>query len=455
MAVGTGAYDGGYSYDGELLIFELWSGRSTSVLRWPREILRVEWAGERAVRLLLAPNSDFPDGEYDEKAYRTAFSAVVERPDWTAVAADSVDNDELGGVRIDFSRPATELLTDQAASALAGLTGRRFESHLHVWDVQLLPDGRVLACADGVLAESWLPDGQLEWRIPDEEGGRQIAVRDGQLDAWVNAERRVRWIHDERGAAEPILVRISLADGKQLDTLPLESSVVFTTREDGWLALRPTEHERKADWVALIEPSAHSPEIRFPLGSFDLFNHPFPIRRSSRLLFLQGNDNAAPWQDKRVVSIDPTDCDDERSVRELFPLEWDSERAGHLFGGPGIEIDSPGNKDLVHAGAVHNGAGLLPGNAFVVRRNGADGAARWVFTADFPVTALDGDENTIYAAFNSGELVAIRTSDGTVRWRQHLEVDRQGVVPLSLTLAAPGRLLIGTVDGRILDCAVE
>ncbi|MFF9481672.1 hypothetical protein [Streptomyces sp. NPDC014733] len=141
-------------------------------------------------------------------------------------------------------------------------------------------------------------------------------------------------------------------------------------------------------------------------------------------------------------------------VRRLFSLDWETKHARHLFGGPGIEVGTEEGRDLVHAGTVHDGAGLLPGNAFVVRRSLADGAAHWIFTADFPVTALDGDEETIYVAFNSGELVALRTSDGTVLWRQRLDVGGQPVVPLSLMLICPGRLLIGTVDGRILDCSV-
>ncbi|MES5824725.1 hypothetical protein [Streptomyces sp. RG80] len=57
-----------------------------------------------------------------------------------------------------------------------------------------------------------------------------------------------------------------------------------------------------------------------------------------------------------------------------------------------------------------------------------------MFTADFPATALDGYEDTVCVAFNSGELVALRASDGTVLWRQRRDVGGRPVVPLSLTL---------------------
>ncbi|MFJ9365863.1 hypothetical protein ACIRRA_15805 [Nocardia sp. NPDC101769] len=455
VAVGTGAYDGGYSFEGELLILDLRSGQSTSVLCWAREVLHVEWAGERALRVVVAPPDDFPDGHYDAKAHSYAFSAVVERFDWSNVAGGSVQPGELSGQQVEFQRPATGVEASRGIESLAALIGQRWQPRLRVWDVQELPDGRVLACGEGVLAESWLPDGQLEWRVRDEEGGRQLVVRAGQLDAWVNVERgQWRWVDEERVTESPLVVRVSLADGKVLDSLRLDSSVTLTTRDDGWLALRSTDSHRQG-WLALIRPAGQTPEERVPFGGFDAGNHVFPIRHSTQLLFLQGKDREEPWQGKCVVTVDPAGRDGESRVRELFPLEWDTERAGHLFGGPGIEVGSAGNRDLVHAGTVHDGAGLLPGNVFVVRRSGLYGAVRWVFTADFPATALDGDENTVYVAFNSGELVALHTCDGTVRWRQYLEVGGQPVVPLSLTLTRPGRLLIGTVDGRILDCSVE
>ncbi|WP_346768381.1 PQQ-binding-like beta-propeller repeat protein [Streptomyces sp. R301] len=84
-----------------------------------------------------------------------------------------------------------------------------------------------------------------------------------------------------------------------------------------------------------------------------------------------------------------------------------------------------------------------------------DGAVHWLFDADAPVTALAGDEDTVYGAFGSGELVALRTQDGGVRWRHRLELGGRAVVPLSLVRAGAGRVLIGAVDGRVLDVAAE
>src|SRR5205085_9068082 len=38
VAIGTGSYDGGYAYEGELLLLNLATGHVVSLLEWPREV---------------------------------------------------------------------------------------------------------------------------------------------------------------------------------------------------------------------------------------------------------------------------------------------------------------------------------------------------------------------------------------------------------------------------------
>lgn len=446
VAVGTGAYDGDYYYEGELLLIDLESGRSRSMMRRPREVLRVEWESARTLRLMVAA-TDYDDRD---EADSHAYDVVVERPDWGAAPRGSVQQKELSGQWVEFERPLPDrVAARRAVEQLAGES--RWELRRQVWDVHGLPDGRVLACLEGVLAETWLPDGRLDWCVPDEEGGRQLVVRD--LDAWVNVERRPeRRVGREEGTESPLVARVSLADGKTLDTLALGSSVTITTRQDGWLALRPADPDKQdgPQPVALIPPSENIPQGTVTLGGSDSRNHFFPVRRSDRLLFLQGKERA-PSRDKWVVAVDP---DDDPVPQRLFPLDWQSP-ARHLFAGPGIELGPPESRDLVHAVAMyHSSFPALRHSASVVRRSLADGAVSWEFTTEYPVTALDGDDDTVYVAFNTGELVALHASDGTVRWRHHLKIGGRRVVPLSLELTDSGRLLIGTADGRILDCSV-
>lgn len=224
----------------------------------------------------------------------------------------------------------------------------------------------------------------------------------------------------------------------------------MTSRADGRWALRNTEHTATTmtGQVTLIDPDGAPPRA-VDLGRYDLFNHYFDIRYAPDLLFLQGM-GSRPGRDKWVVAVDAPDG----RVRRLFPLEWDTSRGGHLFGGCGAYLNDRAGPALVHSGTVHNGAGPLTGNVFVARRTYPTGERQWVFTADHQATALDVDGDFVYVTFNSGELVIMRATDGAVQMRQQLRVNGRRVVPLSLARAGADRLVIGTLDGLLLDCSI-
>ncbi|MER7047130.1 hypothetical protein [Streptomyces jumonjinensis] len=136
-------------------------------------------------------------------------------------------------------------------------------------------------------------------------------------------------------------------------------------------------------------------------------------------------------------------------TRRLFPY---SPVPGEVcFGGPGVES---ADGSLVHAGSVYDGRGLQPGGSFVVRRSLSDGVPDWVFRADRYATALDTAADAVYVAYDSGEIVVLGLGDGAVRGRQHLTVGAVSAVPTALTVAGPGRLVIGTGDGRVLLCSI-
>jgi hypothetical protein len=228
-------------------------------------------------------------------------------------------------------------------------------------------------------------------------------------------------------------------------------TAVVVSRADGWWAMRNVAHD-----VPTGEPHEthlHSPDglrrATAEFGRYSLFDNFFDIRYAPELLFLEGR-GKEPWQEKWVVALDVP----EGRMRRLFPHEWDESRGAQLSAGCGVYLEDRSGRAIVHTGEVYDGAGLLPGNAFVVRRAYPTGEMQWVFTADNQATALDIDDGLVFVTFNSGELVILSAVDGSVRARQELRVDGHPVVPLSLVRRGPGRLAIGTLDGRLLDCSV-
>lgn len=437
LAVGTGSYDGGYSFEGELLLLHLDSGAVVSALPHGREVLDVAWRGERELRLVLAPCDDWENPEAHEQGH----TVVVSRDDWGTVGPRTVEPEELGAPPRPAARPDHRARTRRFLADLAAAAGRQWSPRRRVWAVESGEDGRVLAALDGVLAESWLPSGERDWVVEDEQGGRQLVPASDGTSVWTNAERRLRW-RDKRWQRDaPRIARVAVGTGEVLETLDLGRSGALVAG-GGRVVLRPTGRAgRRPERLTMFDLDAREegPEV----GSFDLFNHTFPVRRAGRAYILVGARPEAPHKDKWIVAVGA-----DGTARRLFPHSWAPQE--HHFGGPAAEF----GRCLVYAGTVHDGAGLQPGGAYVVRRS-LDGAVRWQHRTDHPATALDGDEDTVYVAYNSGALTALDADDGTVRWHTELEVDGIPTTALSLAVTPHGHLLIGTVDGQILECAVR
>jgi hypothetical protein len=68
---------------------------------------------------------------------------------------------------------------------------------------------------------------------------------------------------------------------------------------------------------------------------------------------------------------------------------------------------------------------------------------------------MDADADRVYIGYDDGEIVVLGLRDGSIRHRAHLTVGAVIAVPTALTVTAPAQLLVGTSDGRILDCSLH
>ncbi|MER5485937.1 hypothetical protein ABT024_22355 [Streptomyces sp. NPDC002812] len=423
LAVGTGHYDGGYHFEGQLLLLDLETGTAISLIEHPlgRQVLELEWLDEQALRVVMAP----PDDWQDETARVEGHVAVVRRPDWTAVPARSLTEHDLVGPRVPAPRPDGSA----AAHRMIAELSTDWESRRNVRAVEELSDGRILATLDGVRLESWLPSGEREWMVPDLEGGREIVVATDEGSAWVGLVRRP----GRRDSVPQSVVRLSLAHGKQLDSVIPSSFASLVCCADGRPALSPDG--RNGD------------RSRLPIRGGRRIYFQSTLQPSGERNSYKGESWVAAMDLKGPATVRPV-VPLARSARRMFRYSW--EPGETHFGGPGVEVE---DGTLVHAGTVYHGLGLQPGGSFVVRRETTDGRPQWVFRTDRKATTLDADAATVYIGYDDGEVVALDLGDGTVRWRQHLTVGAVSAVPTALTVTATGRFLIGTSDGRILECS--
>ncbi|MEU8773498.1 PQQ-binding-like beta-propeller repeat protein [Streptomyces sp. NPDC048606] len=297
-----------------------------------------------------------------------------------------------------------------------------------------LSDGRILATLAGVRLEWWLPSGRREWAVPDEDGGREIAVTRDETTAWVSLMRPAR--HTRRTQS---VVRLSLADGAQLDEITPAGYVSLSTVADGHPVLTPAGHWINGVPVAIGDPL----RVRHArLTRFLSFVKDADTRRSQPGVAWVSTAEPQPGE----ASDRPAEPE-ETSVRRLFPYSW-VPGAPHICG-PGVET---ADGSLIHAGSVLRRRDR-PGYSYVVRRDASDGTPHWLFRPDSSATALDADATTAFIACEDGEIVALGVDDGAVLWRHRLALGNLPLIPTALTVTRSGRLLIGTHDGRILLCS--
>ncbi|MFF1895518.1 hypothetical protein [Streptomyces sp. NPDC058206] len=117
LAVGTGGYDGGYFFEGELLLLDLETGAATSLIEHElgRQVLGLERLNEQELRVLMAA----PDDWQDKDAWSEGHVAVVHRPDWRAVPPRSITGYDLAGPRVTAPRPDGR---EDARRAVSGLS---------------------------------------------------------------------------------------------------------------------------------------------------------------------------------------------------------------------------------------------------------------------------------------------------------------------------------------------
>ncbi|WP_190139338.1 hypothetical protein [Streptomyces longispororuber] len=123
LAMGSGAYDGGYYFEGELLLLHLETGTALSLIEHHlgRQVLGLEWLNEKDLRVLMAPPDDWKDGQAHEEGH----VVVVRRADWTAVEAKSLTGRDLAGPRVPAPRPDHREAARQVVDRLRATRTRR------------------------------------------------------------------------------------------------------------------------------------------------------------------------------------------------------------------------------------------------------------------------------------------------------------------------------------------
>ncbi|WP_416967064.1 hypothetical protein [Streptomyces sp. 4F14] len=122
LAIGTGRYDGGYFFDGQLLLLHFGTGETRSLIEHElgRQILELVWDDEHALRILMAP----PDDWQNERAHVEGNIAAVRRDDWSTVPPRSLTGYDLAGPTVPAPRPDTREEARRTLTEIRRVRGR-------------------------------------------------------------------------------------------------------------------------------------------------------------------------------------------------------------------------------------------------------------------------------------------------------------------------------------------
>lgn len=437
VAIGTGCYDGGYAFEGELLIHDLERGTTRSVLHESRTVQRVSWLdGETLEVTMPPPTDDDLDLDWTQIPYETV---RLTSPDWGSLDDRTVG---LQGLEARPARPPAPIDNEMLNGLLPRLgvaAGPVWQQRRQAWALAADPAGVVVGL-DGTL-ERWTTDGELEWRraVPGIVT-QLLALPDNQvlIAVWDASARS----YDARDTSLAILDQHT---GAVLTELPVDGPRIAIARADGCVLLRDTSiSSSNLPRAAHIVDRSGKRLGAVELGRYDLLNHYLDVQDAEDFLVLVGI-SSKEHVDKHVAAVRQTSAG--RWVAELlYGLAW--EPGWHLFGGAALLVRDDSGEALIHAGRIHQGQFLL-GNSFVARRSHPDGRLVWEVRLDDTVSDLISRDGVLFAATNVGEIVQIDARDGRVLSTDRLELDGWPVVPLSLAAAGAHQAWVGTMDGRV------
>lgn len=445
VAVATGEYDGGFLFEGELLLWDWERGTVTSRLRPDRAVVRCRFdRGGSQLRLLVSPawEDEFPGPFETYLGCSLALGSSGKATRDTDPPLDRLVPGTASEFGFDAGWPPwepqgwVERLRQVAASA-------GFELRYGVWEVAWLGEGRVAAVHECCRLEVWETSGRRLLHRTGAGLSVQILLPSETEPGFIHVVHGVRQdsggqVYSELVPFDPVRLTLGKAH-------PFPSGYAFFVTPGGWLLGRRTANSTyfrrpSRQYDVLLRPDGRV-KRRLDLGNYDLFNHHLRIDGGDRLYFLQGTPPSSHLR-KNVCELNPATAE----WRVLWPLAPSRLRRKHLMECTGCRLD---DGDLVLGASLH---GAQPaGSGFINRRRIRSGREVWRHPVEAQVTALAflPDRNAVAFALANGELGLLDAATGRVLDRLTASADGVDTVVMSLAYRLT-RLAAGTIDGRIL-----
>lgn len=428
LAIGTGRYDGGWSFEGELFHWNWESGEVRRLLRESREVVACRFDEHGALAVLMRPRDE------EEFSGRDPFDTYVTAtlPDTQDVAkrlqpgaVDPLLEDliPVSPVNAGFESPSHLKMQARArAEHFEQLPG--FRPRHRVGDLAWTDDDELAVVHDTCLLELWSTDGKLLREVAGDAHGVQLLH-------WGDA----LVVHAlPRGTIEtPSASRLHALDGARLRQF--DRFYLFSSDAHGRLLCRdvsrPSPPASRRDLVL-----NHCGErlLSTDLGHYDGYNHYLRIDGDDALWFLRG-DPPSSYKGKQLCRIGSG-----QQVEVLMP--WDGADA-HLLAATALLVQG----DLVRAFEVYDPRPNV-GSTFIERCSFTGGRI-WQREVGSPVTAMvELDGELLAYALASGRFGLLELRAGNVV--DEITAMYEGVPTIIQSLSVgPTGLAAGTICGNI------
>jgi WD40 repeat protein len=422
LAIGTGAYDGGYFYEGQLWLWNWESQESYALLKESREVLCCYFLDENRLAVVVSPAND---GDFGDHLIEFYFVDIAQAGHSKRLELQPLDPQEFG-----FSD--YEAYTEQKQQSALALLSATHDYHPRgkIWDLLWLSEQKIALVDDIGLIEVWNTNGTCEYaQTAIGLGVQLLAHPQGPL---VNS---LKYSPDSGNKTRSVLYRL-----KQplKEVYAFKHAMVFSVDQNGQLLCRDSDNPsnkrpRQDMWLDANLKKIQSKDI----GYYDCFNHYLRLDQGEGLYFLQGTP-ASSHQKKKLcrLHLDGT----------IEPImNWDN-HAAHLMNS--IACWGPQNT-LIRSFKIYN---PQPDHRDI-RIESVDlssGKTLWTCQMSALVTAMVLVENTHLAyALTNGKMGLIDIARGRIIKEQNLTID--GIKSVALSLSAKGSLLAtGTQEGRLL-----
>ncbi|PKL79688.1 MAG: hypothetical protein CVV27_01510 [Candidatus Melainabacteria bacterium HGW-Melainabacteria-1] len=451
IAIATGSYDGGYHFEGEIILWNWQSGETTSLLGESREILGCRFLGENQLAIIMHPPDE---GDFESNAFCTFFGLILNdfcsalQAGYLLDAENQNSSCKTYDARLvdlkpidpaDFGFSEDELLSENGQKRFFEALGDsvKWEERGRIWDVCWISDNQIAAVHEKCYLEVWNRHGERELFEAGQGFGIQLLNHPKGIVVNVFQPPKFQTNTTEGSPGKSSLV---IYDGNSSTVVrSFDHAYVFSVDRFGNILCRDPGDFLRLNRVRndLLLNYEFQTVQTLDLGYYDCFNSYIRLDGSDELYYLSGTPPES-HENKQLFRIDVNG-----SIEKV--MNWDKSDL-HLLNGIAC-LDS--ENSIIRAFRVHY---YDPNNLEVrIERNCLiSNRVFWSCVVTSLVTSMSLIEDKILVfTLTDGKIGLINTLEGKIVFEEELKIN--GISTMALSTSVNGLdIAIGAIDGRIL-----